>query len=283
MAAHAPMATWKPFTGKSTRSLVPDIICVHTMVGTLSGSWAWANQAGNPYWHFGLGGDGTLWQCVDLDFRSAANLEGNYHVIPIETADMGAPFPSWSGSNVPAWTPAQVDKLVSLITWLCKQFQIPPVLVPDTKPVRRGLAYHRQGIDPWRAPGGEKWSNATGKQCPGDRRITQFRNTVIPRVQAALTGEDDMTPAECEAAVRKVLNEGTGTGLANWADTNQQILSVGRQTFNRVGAVQASIGTIDEAVVAALTEAITEAGGTVTGEVVEAAVRRVFADAAVPD
>jgi len=199
MAIVAPMATWKPFTGKSQKSLTYDLICVHTMVGTLSGSWSWANQSGNPYWHFGLGGDGTLWQCVDLQYRSAANLDGNHHVIPIETADMGTPFPDWSGSDVPAWTTSQIDKLVELIAWLCMRFQIPAVLVPDTKPQRRGLAYHRQGINPWRVEGGELWSNANGKVCPGDRRIAQFEDIVIPRVQQIVSGEPEPKPPAPES------------------------------------------------------------------------------------
>src|SRR5690606_20246448 len=165
-------------------SLRHDVVCVHTMVGTLEGSWNWANQRGNSYWHFGLGGDGRLWQCQDLRYRSAANLDGNGYVIPIETEDMNkAFFAPWGGSNVPAWTDAQVDRLVELIAWLCDRYDIPPVLVPDSKPGRRGLAYHRQGIDPWRVPGGDRWSSATGKVCPGDRRIRQFLDVVVPRVQ----------------------------------------------------------------------------------------------------
>jgi hypothetical protein len=110
------------------------------------------------------------------------------------------------------------------------------------------------------------------KVFPWDRFLSYFDG-----------GEDDMTPAECEAAVRKVLNEGTAIGTDNWADTNKTILQVARSTYNRVGAVGAAVNQVDEATVAALTEAIQDAGGTVTGEVVEAAVRRVFADAAVPD
>lgn len=205
MAIIAPMAEWKPFTGKGHTALTHDIVCAHTMVGKLLGSWNWANGAGRSYWHFGLGADGRLLQCQGLEYRSAANLEGNYHVIPIETEDgypdgktsnAGQVWAPWSGSNVPAWTTAQINQLVDVITWLCKRFNIPPVLIPDTKPGRRGLAYHRQGIDPWRISGGEKWSLSTGKVCPGDRRLAQFVNIVVPRVAAAVAGTTPQPPPE---------------------------------------------------------------------------------------
>lgn len=195
MAIVAPMAEYRQLAGKSRTPLVHDIICVHTMVGTLEGSISWSSRAGGSYWHFGLGGNGRLVQCQDLQFKSAANLNGNWHVIPIETADTKEGiFPSWSGSNVPAWTPAQLDKLVDLIAWLCRRFNIPPVLIPDTRKGRRGIAYHRQGVDPWRVSGGELWSKAYGKVCPGDRRIHQLVNIIIPRVQARLRGGSGPTP-----------------------------------------------------------------------------------------
>lgn len=197
MAIVAPMAEYRQLAGKSRTPLVHDIICVHTMVGTLEGSISWSSRAGGSYWHFGLGGNGRLVQCQDLQFKSAANLNGNWHVIPIETADTKEGiFPSWSGSNVPAWTPAQLDKLVDLIAWLCRRFNIPPVLIPDTRKGRRGIAHHRQGIDPWRVSGGELWSKAYGKVCPGDRRIHQLVNIVIPRVQARLGAGPAPIPKE---------------------------------------------------------------------------------------
>jgi hypothetical protein len=86
-----------------------------------------------------------------------------------------------------------MDKIVALCAWLCKQFNIPPVLIPDTKPGRRGIAYHRQGINPWRVDGGELWSKANGKICPADR-VSQV-NTVVSRVKTLVQGVD-MTPTE---------------------------------------------------------------------------------------
>jgi N-acetylmuramoyl-L-alanine amidase len=206
------IALWKPWTGKGTTLLTHDIICVHTMVGTLPGSWQFASGAGRSYWHFGTSGLGECWQCHDLRFRSAANLNGNHRVIPIENADMGPGFGPWNGQcgHVPPFTAAQVDKLIQLIAWLCARYAIPPNLIPDTLPGRRGIAYHRQGINPWRCGACELWSNSTGKCCPDGARIGQLTNLIIPGVRAVLSGtplppSEDLLPTVAE--MEKLLDD----------------------------------------------------------------------------
>lgn len=176
-----------------------DIICLHTMVGTLSGTSAYFhdNGYGGTESHLGMGWDGVTQQWQDLMYQADANNEGNHRVISIETADMGGPFNRWNGSDVPAWTKdGQVPKIIELLdlmcskkfhrncpkTWECYKRGIPRELIPDTKPGRRGIGYHRQGVDPWRVQGGELWSLARGKVCPGDRRIDQLTNFIIPEV-----------------------------------------------------------------------------------------------------
>lgn len=185
-----------------------DVVCVHTMVGTLSGTDAYFERDGyvGPESHLGLGHDGSMLQWQDLMYEADANVQGGWHVLSIETADRGPGFPTWSGTNVPPWTAAQVDALVAWlvwvtavethrgcpITWRCHSLGIPRLLVPDTRADRRGIAYHRQGVDSyptlyrpgWRQPDCERWSLSRGKVCPGDRRIEQLVRTVIPRVQA---------------------------------------------------------------------------------------------------
>jgi hypothetical protein len=179
-----------------------DIVCVHTMAAPFASvnTGFHANGFGGLESHFGIRGDGFAKQWQDLDFSADANLDGNWHVISIETADKGEHFRTWHGTNVPVWTPEQIDKLVAIISWCCQHFDIPPVLVPNTRPGHRGLAYHRQGIDgnfpaepsilAGRVEGGERWSEVFGKACPGDRRIQQFVDIVVPRVRATVEGDD---------------------------------------------------------------------------------------------
>jgi hypothetical protein len=79
-------------------------------------------------------------------------------------------------------------------SWKCHQgtvwegirVAIPPVLIPDTRASRRGLAYHKQGVVPWTV--GEQWSVSKGKECPGPARIRQFELEIIPLVQNLTRG-----------------------------------------------------------------------------------------------
>ncbi len=198
-----PGAEWDPLSTKQTQPRMDrwDVVCLHTMAGTFTGTDAMFHQNGfgGTESHFGLAGDGRLKQWQDLDHTADANNEGNHRVISIETADKGETFPAWSGSDVPAWTPQQLDELVRLVRWLCVRYEIPPTLIPDTRPGRRGIAYHRQGIPgnfgppyPGKTGPGELWTvlpRGYGKPCPGDRRIRQTIEIVIPRVRGE---EDDM-------------------------------------------------------------------------------------------
>jgi hypothetical protein len=176
----------------------------HTAVsnGTL---FNYFNTPGNPVSHFYVYADGSVEQYIDTKFRSSATLEGNPDSITIETEDMGAPFPVWTGSNVPAWTAAQVFTLAAIVAWTHRVHGIPIVLCPSSKAGTKGCSYHRQGIDPYRIAGGQFWSKKTGKVCPGDRRVKQWINDVIPLAQAIAGGNMEVTLSD--ATVKGIANE----------------------------------------------------------------------------
>src|SRR6185312_10522315 len=198
LMARMPGAVWKPMVGSSTtRMSAYDVFCVHTMVGSLAGTDSWFRklQDGTNS-HFGVGGDGTIWQWVDTAYRSGASYNGNYHLISVECADMGAPFGPWGGSDVPAFTEAQIDALGSIARWVHDTHGIPLVQIPDSRVGRRGVGYHRLGVPGYMVAGAEQWSTKAGKVCPGDRRISQVPQ-VIARAQGApgsptVSGESDM-------------------------------------------------------------------------------------------
>jgi hypothetical protein len=235
-----------------------DIVCLHTMDGTFKGTDQGFHASGyeGKESHFGVAGDGRLKQWQDLDFRADANLKGNHRVISIETADRGEDFPKWSGGDVPPWTDAQIDVIVALLRWLCDTFDIPKELVPDSRHDRRGIAYHRLGVPhstgksdapggPWHASGCEKWSTGP-KSCPGDRRIAQLKEIVIPRVQAAADEEEDMPLsdediAKITKAMRSTLDEGTGQGQPTWARTSKSTLANVQNLVNEVKALKAEV------------------------------------------
>lgn len=197
-------ADWRPLaSGHQPTMARHDIICLHTMVGYLTSTDAMFKRNGwdGTESHFGVGGkwgsdrdadlDGKIYQWGDTKYVAHANLAGNHRIISIETAD-NAPA---TVEAIAEWTPKQLDAIVKLVAWACETHDIPPVLVADSKPNRRGIAYHRQGcehslgvgrVPGYLVAGGERWSSSLGKGCPGPRRIAQLKTIVIPRVRTAL-------------------------------------------------------------------------------------------------
>lgn len=213
-----PGAVWKPLGAMTEPRITPEIICVHTIVGTMASTYdGWLDDGyGGLEATFAVGGrwgrdgdlglDGVVWQVQDVRRHADANLDGSHRIVSIETADNGADL----AADIPRWTDRQARSLVRLIAWLCHELDIPPVLVADSKPGRRGLAYHRQGVRPgpghehepgWLVAGGERWSRHRGKECPGPVRIRQFIDEIVPAVQAELEGDDMAFPTSHEDAL----------------------------------------------------------------------------------
>jgi|tagenome__1003787_1003787.scaffolds.fasta_scaffold20778898_2 hypothetical protein len=218
--ARMPGAAWQPLAtnwAAQPRMTAHDIICIHTMVGGLIGTDSYFRQGNGLGYagtesHFGTGGYGEKVQWQDTAYQAEANLNGNWHVLSIENADMGPGFPAWNindASQVPAFTQPQIEANAEILawasskeahkdcppSWLCHQVGIPLELIPDAKPGRRGIAYHRQGVPGYMVAGAEQWSTSNRKSCPGDRRIAQIPQ-IITRAKALLGGapieEDDM-------------------------------------------------------------------------------------------
>ncbi len=200
-----PGATWRPLAADPSHQAPMnrhDGIVLHTMAGSLAGTEAMFLQSGftGTESHFGVGADGTVLQWVDTSRRADANLNGTWRLLSVETADTGPPFPSWSGSNVPAWTEAQLDAIAGIVAWAAKEHDFPIEAMGSSRASERGVGWHRLGIEPWRVDGGEAWSESTGKACPGDRRIAQVPE-VIRRAKAIAGGGDDLPePAALLAA-----------------------------------------------------------------------------------
>ncbi len=192
-----PKANYRPLgTQTEARLAKKHKVILHTMVGSLWGTDSYFRQEGfsGVESHFGVGGDGEVLQWQDTEYEADAQLQGNDDCISIETADHGPEFPSWSGSNVPSWTSAQLEEIAQIVAWVCKTHNIPCVLITDTEDSTKGVGYHRQGIDPYRTHG-ETYSNSFGKVCPGDRRVAQVPK-VIERANEILNGEESLSWSE---------------------------------------------------------------------------------------
>jgi hypothetical protein len=228
MSGRCPHAVWKPLAGPVARARLPrirpDIICVHTIVGSMASTWDGWRRDGytgvestllvGGMWGADLRADidGVAWQAMDADRQADANFMGSRRVISIETGDNAPARPA----DIKRWTPKQAAKLVDVIAWCCEEYRIPAVLIPDTKPGRRGLAYHRQGCEHsdgigshpgFLMPGGERWSTSLGKECPGPVRIRQFIDEIIPAVRARLEGDDMPLNADDKAWLKATIAE----------------------------------------------------------------------------
>lgn len=132
--------------------------------------------------HFYVAKDGTIEQYVDTDLQAYASMDGNATTISVETQG-GVTNPDGE-----PWTPQQVAALARICRWAHDTEGVPLTVMPDSRPASRGIGWHRLGVKPWVVPGGEVWSAANGKRCPGDAKIAQ-----VPAVVAAAQGSP--TPA----------------------------------------------------------------------------------------
>lgn len=190
----------------SKATCTPDLVCLHTIVGSAPASAA----------HFSTSGLGKIWQHRDTTKQSAANYNGNGHIIAIENEDRGGVFPSWNikdGHAVPGFTSQQIESIAQICAWANKTHGIPLVQCPNSKRGSRGIAYHRQGISGnWAGyaysgivAGGEVWTTSPGKVCPGDRRISQIPQIIERAKQiAGLGGGEIVTPQDIDAIANAV-------------------------------------------------------------------------------
>jgi hypothetical protein len=181
-------------------------VCLHVAVSEGSSLFGYFNRSGNPTSHFYVRRDGTIEQYVDTKYRAPANLEGNSSLISFETQG------GVKNANSEPWTAAQVNAMAECIAWLNQVDNVPLQLMPNSKSSSLGIGYHKQGVDPYRVSGGEKWSSAYGKICPGQGKIDQIP-TIISRARALAgtpTGDKPVTPAPEEeisvAAREDILN-----------------------------------------------------------------------------
>lgn len=235
-----------------------DIFCIHTIVG-----YAPAHDA-----HFSTTADGDIIQSRDTLYRSAANLEGNHRVIASENEDHG---PRFGGvPKLPDWvplTPEQVKANADILRWTNEEHGIPLQLCPNSRPISRGLAYHRQGVDgnfnppvykyPGRVAGGEVWTEHFGKVCPTDARIAQ-----LPDILALALGEehDVVTDEDIEKiakAVKNILLKGQ-LDAPNGRFLGASISNIQNHTVRIEKAVEALASGMDETVQTAVKDALAD-------------------------
>lgn len=165
--------------GKRTRT---DGVVLHsTGSRTATSQHGWfSNPKAQASSHRHVADDGVVERYVRDDQIAWANGAGNARMLAIET----------QGDGTTSWTPQQVESIAQCIAEWHLEFGFPLRLMTSSKTSERGIGYHRLGVPPsrwakglWLIAGGERWSSAVGKVCPGDKRIDQVPD-VIARAKA---------------------------------------------------------------------------------------------------
>ena len=203
-----PGVAWRPIPVSSSRPRRAKGrgVCLHVAVSEAASLFPYFSTA-NVDSHFYVTRSGTIEQYVDTDLVAYAQLDGNATLISVETQG-GVTNP-----ETEPWTAQQTDALARICRWAHDIEGVPLQLMRDSRPISRGVGYHRLGVDPWRIPDGELWSTAYGKLCPGSAKVAQIPQ-ILTRATQTVGGHDDMplTDADIEKIAqrtRQVVADGT--------------------------------------------------------------------------
>lgn len=172
--------------------------------------------------HFHVADDGTVEQYIDTARRSSADYSGGDRTISIETAGgLGADLNK-------GWSPEARESIAQVLAWAHKTHGIPLRLMSSSRKTEKGIGYHRLGVPATRTQkllgrsqtGGELWSGAVGKVCPGAARQAQVPGIVARAVEIAggkpapaPGGTSKPSPAPSKPASGKVGGEWPGSPL----------------------------------------------------------------------
>lgn len=165
--ARMPGTIWKPIPKSRTARRKGRGICLHVAVSEAASLHGFFSASTSDS-HFYVRRDGTIEQYVDTDLVAYANAAGNSSLISVETQG------GVTNANSEPWTAQQIDALARLCRWAADTDGFPLEAMLDSRPASRGVGYHRLGCKPWVVSGGELWSSAAGKICPGAGKIAQI-------------------------------------------------------------------------------------------------------------
>lgn len=154
-----------------------DGIILHVAASEAASLHGWFNNpAARASSHFYIRRDGTIGQYVSVRDRSWTSGAGSDRTIGIETQGMASGY----------WTDQQVNSIIRLIRELAGEFGFPIRMMNSSRSSERGIGWHSQGVPAnytqknggYSQTGGELWSSAVGKVCPGPQRISQIPGIV---------------------------------------------------------------------------------------------------------
>lgn len=186
-AVHKPLKI--NFTPKS-RSRTDGII-LHVAASEAASLHGWfSNPKAAASSHLYVRRDGTVEQYVDLDQISWASVRGDLRCISVET----------QGGATGKWTEQQVSALARIVRETSARYGYPLRTMGSSAASERGVGWHALGVPASRSQrsagvsqtGGELWSGAPGKVCPGAERVPQIPGIVELARGGFREGEDEL-------------------------------------------------------------------------------------------
>lgn len=198
----------KPLTRNYTNRErnVTNAIVLHVAASEAASLHGWfSNPRAQASSHFYVRRDGTIEQYIPINLISWAGVQSDARAISVETQGMGHG----------AWTPEQVAALQRIIRFCQSVYPgIPSRVMRSSKSSETGIGYHALGVPATRAQklrrvsqtGGELWSGAVGKVCPGPDRIKQIPGLVAgtPTPTPAPTPAPGVKPVTARVGVKTV-------------------------------------------------------------------------------
>jgi len=145
-------------------------------LGNLDPGYLYGNPPGDKYRtipHLQIDRSGRGAMLLPADRKGIANYKAADFSLGFETADRGYltdPYPTGS-----YFTPEQAEAVAVACAWYAWGYGI-PLEYPATWD-GSGTACHTEPF------GFDKWTNSSGKPCPGDRKKFQVRDTILPRAR----------------------------------------------------------------------------------------------------
>jgi len=171
--------------GINDPGIIPCGVVTHVAV-SLADSLPPSGDSGKD-WHFYVAFDGTIEQYRSIYFEADAQFAGNSFLL--DGVRKGFVSIESQGLGDGVWTNEQLASIVDIVLWVRSQEDFP--LVKCKAWNAPGVGYHRL-FDVW---------NENHHSCPGDARVRQFDNILLPMIKEVA----DMNQTEIDAVTAGVL------------------------------------------------------------------------------
>lgn len=190
-----PFADYRPIAWAEARDDATNPTCVilHLTASEATSQHGYfSNPANRACSNTHVDRSGHIEQYIRGDRLSAADSYGSSRAFSVETQGADA-----NGR----WTPEQCESIARILAWAHQTYGIPLRLMTSSATIERGIGWHRLGCNGnfpsmpnilagrLQRGGGEVWSSAFGKVCPGDNRIKQIP-AILERAIAITAGAD---------------------------------------------------------------------------------------------